>query len=985
MSRLLSACRPLATLCSTALLTIVLGAGACPPPMTDAGVDAGDGDGDGDSNDRDGDGLTNEEEEQGYTIFIDTSGFGIDSQATLEERMVTSDPDVADTDGDGLDDFEESQNRTDPRDDDTDGDGLTDTEEVQRWRSSPVSVDSDGDATALGAAPIAALFDRAELNLIEDPDNRPDTYPGPLATSPTLVDTDGDGVSDAAELDEPTRSPVVANLPSIDIELTQDPDIRLNVTYEEAEAVEQSFGTAISRETSTEFSRSDSTSTTLSAELSVTVGVEVSAGLPPGASASASTTATAGIERTTGTEVSQTTASAFAQEQSRERTNAQEFSVATESGRISVPVRFENDGTIAYKLADVAVIVSKYDALSQTRRPLTTLTLPAGFDNGIVLAQGAQSAEIPFEADDLNVDLVRDFLRNPSALFFEPTNINLVNEDDTSFVFLTEDTFGRTALVIIDDGQGEPERYRVATNVDRDPDGNLIGARLGQALEDANVDFTLADSTIGREIISAIDDNEATVHEGTAPDLGDPAGDPGPRTAEKFWVLFGARPDGEMALDVDVSDIRLQNRDEVRIVFVQDADRDGVFDREEFLYGARDDTLHSDGTLMDPTGDDLSDFFEIKVGWEVVVDDQVGYPVYPSPLLVDSDGDGLEDREEYDAGSDPWLSDTDFDGLSDADEVANGTDPTAFTNTAPTVTIDSAPILLNQVTLNASTTDAENNITTVTIDWGDSSDDTVIEQDVDNPIDLSSISEVHTYAGAGDFTITVTVVDLGDETDSDTAMVTSTVFPQNPVVELDFDMNTTNTGSGPDSSARNISYATDRFGFGDRAGDTYSMGNADEGGIITFQNLNLGSTFTYSMWINLRQGQSYSVMGQGNGVGLFFNSYVATFAPAQGSNPDDEDVQTTVQQDTWTHLAGVVNGDEVSLYKDGVFVDGKTYMNLLTQDTNCQFWLGTAPRNNFCTDDTPNEFTNLNALLDDVRVFDRALSELEVIALSQEQ
>ena len=46
------------------------------------------------------------------------------------------------------------------------------------------------------------------------------------------------------------------------------------------------------------------------------------------------------------------------------------------------------------------------------------------------------------------------------------------------------------------------------------------------------------------------------------------------------------------------------------------------------------------------------------------------------PLNADSDGDGLNDGDELDAGSDPNAVDSDGDGLWDGSEVNNGTDPT---------------------------------------------------------------------------------------------------------------------------------------------------------------------------------------------------------------------------------------------------------------------------------------------------------------------
>lgn len=44
---------------------------------------------------------------------------------------------------------------------------------------------------------------------------------------------------------------------------------------------------------------------------------------------------------------------------------------------------------------------------------------------------------------------------------------------------------------------------------------------------------------------------------------------------------------------------------------------------------------------------------------------------------VDSDGDGLTDKEEADLGTDPTTADSDGDGLDDGDEMEAGTDPNA--------------------------------------------------------------------------------------------------------------------------------------------------------------------------------------------------------------------------------------------------------------------------------------------------------------------
>ncbi|MCU6361143.1 thrombospondin type 3 repeat-containing protein, partial [Enterobacter quasiroggenkampii] len=71
--------------------------------------------------------------------------------------------------------------------------------------------------------------------------------------------------------------------------------------------------------------------------------------------------------------------------------------------------------------------------------------------------------------------------------------------------------------------------------------------------------------------------------------------------------------------------------------------------------------------------------------WRVAFTGNVGGNVYSEVATVtfngdgdkgvDTDGDGLTDKEEEDLGTDPKNPDTDGDGLTDKEEVDNGTDP----------------------------------------------------------------------------------------------------------------------------------------------------------------------------------------------------------------------------------------------------------------------------------------------------------------------
>ncbi|NQX00008.1 hypothetical protein HQ447_05055, partial [bacterium] len=115
------------------------------------------------------------------------------------ETGYTTDPTVADADGDGLNDSQEQAAGSNPFTADTDGDGLTDGEEVQQSRTHPRLADSNSDGTNDSA-------DDADgdglSNLTEIRSN---------LTNPVLADTDGDGLGDGAEVNSHRTNPLVAD------------------------------------------------------------------------------------------------------------------------------------------------------------------------------------------------------------------------------------------------------------------------------------------------------------------------------------------------------------------------------------------------------------------------------------------------------------------------------------------------------------------------------------------------------------------------------------------------------------------------------------------------------------------------------------------------------------------------------------------------------------------------------------------------------
>lgn len=439
----------------------------------------------------DSDGLADAVETGGWQIEVDFFGFGL-SEPHVVRYTVTSDPNLTDTDGDGLSDYEEFLLKTDPRKVDTDGDGLWDGEEVLRWGTSPVSVDTDGDARSPDPStpnstlpPNAGFFDGMELYTAAELVKAPNLRGGIKddATAPDLDDTDGDGVRDSDESGSAVRTPLLADMPQLKFEIVDNVDMRLDVEYAEEQgrttSIEQSFSTATSSTTSS------SQSNTVSA--SVTVGAELDFGLL--SFGGGSVEVSAGYEHSWETSQESTVESeqSFAQAEENSRTKTE--SVA--SGSMSAGVKISNIGNISVRLTEIGYTVRQWfpnasSVVGNTApgeyRTFATLTPVLGA-NGITLAPGADSGVLQFLATDINPDRMKAFLARPQAMQIAPAAFEMENAEGINFAFIEEVTRAQTARLTIDFGDGNFENYRIATNVDRTADGSFAGVPLTKALD----------------------------------------------------------------------------------------------------------------------------------------------------------------------------------------------------------------------------------------------------------------------------------------------------------------------------------------------------------------------------------------------------------------------------------------------------------------------------------------------------------------------
>jgi len=114
-----------------------------------------------------------------------------DGLSNIQEFAANTDPQAADTDGDGLRDGEEVRtHNTNPVLADTDGDGLNDGQEVNTTATDPLVADSDGDG----------LSDGQEVNVHH--------------CDPNKMDTDSDGFDDAMEVAAGTDPNSAASVPA---------------------------------------------------------------------------------------------------------------------------------------------------------------------------------------------------------------------------------------------------------------------------------------------------------------------------------------------------------------------------------------------------------------------------------------------------------------------------------------------------------------------------------------------------------------------------------------------------------------------------------------------------------------------------------------------------------------------------------------------------------------------------------------------------
>ncbi|MDH5517495.1 MAG: hypothetical protein OEY36_06710 [Gammaproteobacteria bacterium] len=605
------------------------------------------------TDDTDGDGLFDCAELTGWDIIVDRNGDGV----TVTEA-VTSDPSVADTDGDGLDDFGESNSRTDPNSSDTDGDGLNDNDEIITYKSDPRDVDSDNDARGPNndQSPNPSLFDGNEYLL--------------SGTSPTLADTDGDNKTDYEEIIGGGSSPLIANIPSMEISFVGDINIDINTNTSVAcETSANSSRTTLtsnaSSATRTNTSSSKSTiekNAEISTELEATVGTD---NWPP--SASLKTTASASVALATTQENSTSLEQVSKNDAQNDYKTVFEDGCITSSnfsdGSVSAALNINNTGTFAFNLRDLNLSLERINGDSSSFSVISSTSI---LSTPVDLGAGAAASSIPVSFPISLAD-AQELLQNPSELTPIISLYTMSNQEGFNYAYLNDTTIDRTGLVIIDYGDGTVNRYMIATNVNRTPDGLAAGTRMDQIMDILGFANATSGDTAGTyrtaNTVSTV--NNVATNITALASLNGYADD---QLTKKFWMVSGSGSSFNTT-SINFEDIVLNKGESIYISLLTDSDADGLYNREEAIYGTRID-------LVDSDGDGISDYDEIRTGWTNAFNST---KVFSLATNADSDGDGADDFTEMNTGTDPRNADTDGDGYSDNVEINTaGLDPLVY-------------------------------------------------------------------------------------------------------------------------------------------------------------------------------------------------------------------------------------------------------------------------------------------------------------------
>jgi len=455
-------------------------------------------------------------------------------------------------------------------------------------------------------------------------------------TNAELADSDGDGVSDFAEINNHTN-PRIADHPSVSFIAKSNPVVI--ATY--SKSVEDQEGRDISSGGDYSVSSEFTAQQTVNASVSVAIMVGFEAGSSSGAfdgcvNGSVTGTVGAGWGMTWGS----TNSEAMSRNWSSTESYARSKGVTIEGGRIKIEIELINNSNVNITLVNPMIRLSTTESgISTLGTEIGELALFTGDglsgDNlvSIPFLPGSNKVTRLFGINISNPDIIEKVAQNSCGLKAQLTNVvfqTSLGAIDT----LMANVYRRTAEVTVDYGTASIKKIIKKNVLSRsvynefyhDLTDRYISSTISDLINEVGA-VTVVGTDSGTAGITAIDD----VKNGDLP-------------AGTWSIALQATPDSVQIYsnrlrDYDPRTIRVGNATIVSCVYDADKDGDGLPDRVEAALGTCDSCVDSDG-------DNISDRNEYA-GWSRTTD-PANTKWKTNPTLKDTDHDGINDYEDSD-------------------------------------------------------------------------------------------------------------------------------------------------------------------------------------------------------------------------------------------------------------------------------------------------------------------------------------------------
>ena len=480
-------------------------------------------------------------------------------------------------------------------------------------------------------------------------------------TNPKSADTDGDGWSDSEELADgmysptnPTKfNPRIADVPGLRVTLKKSPSISLNITTSEGKSTSETIteGKEVSQTNSTSYEQSLSAEIMHAWQISTTQGWEVGADLKYVGSITVgyngSYTSSTGMSWGSSEEKSVT--------QSYEKAIAKEKSEGCEinGATLCMQVELKNTSDIAFTIEALKLSASTYDIKDTSTLKILADLNREGDWSDITLKPG-ESVNANFCNSDVKIEKIENLIYNTSSIVLGSSSQKITfDAGNSDFTKSYTNVAAKTADITVDYGPGSTGnssvRYQVATSYRYNPDHKgtddlYAQTTLAELLRNAHVDFK-QDSVVGPSKkkfygLASIDGFKFNLADSAmwfvsiqrAADI-----KKGINTVDIYSLCVGS---------YDMEKIFVGAGDAVHIFYSKDQDHDGVPLTTEHLFGTDDKKVDSDS-------DGLSDYDEIT-GW---TKGESKTKIYTSPTNKDTDGDGLNDKDDPEPTKRPLLKD----------------------------------------------------------------------------------------------------------------------------------------------------------------------------------------------------------------------------------------------------------------------------------------------------------------------------------------